>query len=59
MNTEIEGKMTSDVRGLDEVSAAAVKELKATSTGRMRSEQCIAGRQPYGMTKVLTGNTTP
>jgi hypothetical protein len=39
MNTDIEGNMISDVRGLEEVSAAAAKELKATSTGVNESEQ--------------------
>lgn len=33
INNAMAGKMTSDVRGLEEVSAAVAKELKATSKG--------------------------
>jgi hypothetical protein len=33
MNKEMAGKMTSDVRGRDEVEAAVAKDAKATSNG--------------------------
>lgn len=33
INNAIAGKMTSDVKGLDEVNAAVAKELNATSKG--------------------------
>ena len=33
MNNEIAGNITSEVKGLDEVTAAVAKELKATSRG--------------------------
>jgi hypothetical protein len=33
MNNDIAGKMTSDVKALEEVSAATAKELNATSKG--------------------------
>jgi hypothetical protein len=33
MNNAIAGKIISDVRGLDDVNAAVVKELNATTKG--------------------------
>jgi hypothetical protein len=38
MNKDIAGKITSDVRGLLEVTAAVAKELNATSTVGMSGE---------------------
>lgn len=34
MKSDIEGKMTSEVNGLDDTTAATANELKATSTRR-------------------------
>jgi hypothetical protein len=34
MKSEIAGKMTSDVKGFDDVTAAVANELNATSTRR-------------------------
>lgn len=33
MNNEMAGKMTSEVSGFDDVTAAVAKELNATSSG--------------------------
>jgi hypothetical protein len=59
MNNAIAGKMTSDVRGLDEVNAAVANELNATSKGIPLHKATLHAYETFNQVKKIECENKP